>query len=258
VRIVSADNPIVRRLRRLANSARASRMAGRTLAEGLHLIEAAIGAQRALPLVALRGSASAPARALAEQAAAHGARIVELAPSLYDGIAPVEHGAGILAEVEVAAPPLPSGLAADAIYLDGVQDPGNAGTLLRTAAAAGVRHVAAATGTVYLWAPKVLRAAMGAHYALQIYEDVTPQGAATAFVAETLAADAHATSSLYAPGWGGGPTLWFFGSEGQGLSPAAAAVATRRLRIPVSDAVESLNVAAAAAVCLFEQRRRRG
>lgn len=257
-RIVSADNPLVRRLRRLAESPRASRAAGRTLAEGLHLVEAALAAGRTMHLVALRGAATAPARALAERAALRGARVVELAAALYDRIAPVEHGVGLLAEIDVAAPPLPQRLAADAVYLDGIQDPGNAGALLRTAAAAGVRHVAASSGTVYLWAPKVLRAAMGAHFALALYEDVTPDAAAGAFAAERLAADAHGAASLYAPGWGAAPTLWFFGAEGAGLSPEAVELAQRRLRIPVSDAVESLNVAAAAAVCLFEQRRRRG
>jgi TrmH family RNA methyltransferase len=93
---------------------------------------------------------------------------------LYDSLAPVEHGAGILVEIAFARPDLPVGQAVDAVYLDGVQHPGNVGTLLRTAAGAGVRHVAASTGTAFLWAPKVLRAAMGAHFAVSIYEDVSP------------------------------------------------------------------------------------
>jgi TrmH family RNA methyltransferase len=257
VRITSAENPLVRRLARLADSPRARRAAASTLAEGLHLVEGALAHGRALPLVALRGAATAAARELAAHAAARGARVVELAPALYDRIAPVEHGTGLLAEVPMRRPPLPAGRAADAIYLDAVQDPGNAGALLRTAAAAGVRHAAAAPGTVDLWAPRVLRAAMGAHEVLDIHEDVDVPALRRAFVAERLAADAHGTSALYDPGWGERPTVWLFGSEGQGLSAPAAAAADRRLRIPVCEGVESLNVAAAAAVCLFEQRRRR-
>jgi TrmH family RNA methyltransferase len=138
-----------------------------------------------------------------------------------------------------------------------VQDPGNAGTLLRTAAAAGVRYVAASTGTAFLWAPKVLRAAMGAHFAVSIFEDVSPEALVAAFRGERLAADAVDGEPLFTAAWGAGPTVWMFGSEGRGLSRAASVLAQRRLRIPVDAAVESLNVAAAAAVCLFEQRRRR-
>jgi TrmH family RNA methyltransferase len=257
MRITSAENPLARRLVRLADSPRASRTARRTLAEGLHLIEGALDAGLPLPLVVLRGAATPAARALAARAAAARAQIVEFAPALFDRIAPVEQGAGLLAEIEVRAPALPCALVVDAVYLDGVQDPGNAGAILRTAAAAGVRHVAAAAGSVYLWAPRVLRAAMGAHFALALYENVTPDALAAAFSGERLAADAHATETLYQAAWGDGPTVWLFGSEGQGLGAPAAAAAQRRLRIPVSDAVESLNVAAAAAVCLFEQHRRR-
>ncbi|HQR20151.1 MAG TPA: RNA methyltransferase [Burkholderiaceae bacterium] len=259
VRITSADNPLVRRLRRLADSPRACRESLRSIAEGVHLVEGALAAQVPVTAVVVSADATAAARALAERAAgACGTRVTELAQPLYDSIAPVEHGTGVLIEIAIARPPLPSGLAADAMYLDGVQDPGNAGTLLRIAAAAGVRHVAAATGTAFLWAPKVLRAAMGAHFALSIYEDVPPPQLAAAFRAERLAADAGGDEALFTASWGAGPTVWMFGSEGQGLGSATLDSAQRRLRIPIDPAAESLNVAAAAAVCLFEQRRRRG
>ena len=134
-----------------------------------------------------------------------GPECVELARSLYDPIAPVEHGVGILAEIAIPRPELPRLHEADAVFLDGVQDPGNVGTLLRTAAAAGVRHVAASPGTALLWSPKVLRAAMGAHFALSIYEDVAVDRLANAFTGERLAADAHAGESLFAAAWGAEP-----------------------------------------------------
>ena len=257
MRITSADNPQVRRLRRLAESPRACRESKRTLAEGIHLVECAASAAR-IESIVLSAAAGPEARALGDKVAAQaGCRVIELAQPLYDAISPVEHGVGLLAEVAVPTGELPTALAADAVYLDGVQDPGNVGTLLRTAAAAGVMHVAAATGTSFLWAPKVLRAAMGAHFVLALYEDVAPERLAVAFTGERLAADAHASESLYSSDWGAAPGVWLFGSEGKGLSPAAAAAAQRRLRIPIDAHVESLNVAAAAAVCLFEQRRRR-
>jgi len=258
MRISSTDNPLVRRLRRYAESARACREDGRSIAEGLHLVEAAVAARVPISAVVVSEEASDDARQLARHTAdTAGTRVVEFARSLYDSIAPVEHGSGVLAEIAIARPPRPRGLRSDAIFLDAIQDPGNAGTLLRTAAAAGVRHVAAATGTAFLWAPKVLRAAMGAHFGLAIHEDVSPDALASAFTGERLAAVADAGDDHFEVGWSDGPTVWMFGSEGRGLSDRALGCAQRRLRIPVEGAVESLNVAAAAAVCLFEQRRRR-
>jgi TrmH family RNA methyltransferase len=258
VRIQSPDNPLVRRLRRMAESPRACREAQRTIAEGVHLVECVLAARVPISAVVVSESATATVRALAERAAeVGGVRIAELSRPLYDSLAPVEYGAGILVEIAFARPELPVGQAVDAVYLDGVQDPGNAGTLLRTAAGAGVRHVAASTGTAFLWAPKVLRAAMGAHFAVSIYEDVSADRLVAAFKAERLAADAGGGESLFAASWGVQPTVWMFGSEGRGLSDDASALAQRRMRIPIDGAVESLNVAAAAAVCLFEQRRRR-
>jgi TrmH family RNA methyltransferase len=259
MRITSPDNPLVRRLRRLADSPRACRESGRSIAEGLHLVECALQAAAEISTIVISEDANPAARELAERAAAlRSQRVVELARVLYDTIAPVEHGVGLLVEVGIPRPALPASTGADAIYLDGIQDPGNAGTLLRTAAAAAVRHVAASTGTAFLWAPKVLRASMGAHFRLSIYEDVAADQLPRAFIGERLAADADGVDSVYADMWGPGPTVWMFGSEGCGLSPAASNVAQRRLRIPIAAGVDSLNVAAAAAVCLFEQRRRRG
>jgi TrmH family RNA methyltransferase len=260
MRITSADNPLLRRLRRLAESARACRETGRTIAEGLHLVEAALEARVAIVTLVLRGDATPEARALLERPdiadAVCSIKRVELAPALYDTLAPVEHGAGVLAEIEIPSMDGRAAETADAVFLDGIQDPGNVGTLLRTAAAAGVRRVMAGPGTAYAWSPKVMRAAMGAHFALNIADGVSAAEAARNFPGTVIAADIEG-DDLYAAEWGRAPTLWLFGSEGQGLSAEAAAVAHTRLRIPLATGVESLNVAAAAAVCLFEQVRRR-
>jgi TrmH family RNA methyltransferase len=258
MRITSPDNPVVRRLRRLADSARACREAGRTLAEGLHVIEAALDARVEIVTLATRGSPAGAVAALVERVlkSSATARQIELGAALYDAISPVEHGLGVLAEIAIPASEsaLPAG--ADAVYLDAVQDPGNVGTLLRTAAAAGVRRVVTGAGCAYAWGPKVMRAAMGAHFALHITEDGDVAGVANDFRGTVIAADVEG-EDLYAAEWGRGPTLWLFGSEGQGLSREARAAARLRLRIPLAAPVESLNVSAAAAVCLFEQARRR-
>lgn len=146
----------------------------------------------------------------------------------------------------------------DVLYLDGVQDAGNAGTLIRTAVASGVRVIAVSRKTASLWAPKVMRSAMGAHFGAVILEGIEPSEAKTLFDGRFLAADARGGHDIYAEeGWEKGPTVWMMGAEGPGLSDAALEVADERLYIPIESETESLNVAAAAAVCLFEQRRRR-
>ena len=259
MRISSTDNPIYRRLKQLATSPRACRDAHRTLIEGVHLLQAALNARVSIQTLVLRGAEpSAEALALVPQAEAQSkAKLIELAPALYDAISPVEHGAGVLAEIEFETPPWPKQIVDDAIYLDNVQDPGNVGALLRTAAAAGVRHAIAGAGCAFFWSPKVMRAAMGAHFVLDLHEQIAPQAVRDAFEGEILAADATGGEDLFSVDWGRDATVWLFGGEGRGLAAETVRAANRRLRIPIESPVESLNVGAAAAVCLFEQKRRR-
>ncbi len=259
IAIASVDNAQFKHWRKLAESSRACRLARRSLAEGIHLAEVLLRVPVAVEAVIIRaGLVHREALSVAETLAiAKGAPLVELAGALYDRISPVDQGTGPVVEFSIPAAPLPQAAAIDAVYLAGLQEPGNVGTIIRTAAAAGVRHLAASADTAYVWSPKVLRAGMGAHFAVQIHESVAPEQLAGAFAAERLAADATGGSDLYAADWGRGPSVWMMGSEGAGLPPAALAVAQRRLFIPIDAAVESLNVGAAAAICLFEQRRRR-
>lgn len=145
---------------------------------------------------------------------------------------------------------------ADSLLLDGVQDPGNVGTLLRTAAAAGIRHAICGPGCASVWSPKVLRAGMGAHTALNLIEVDDLPGFARQLGVAVVGADAGAPEFVHRADLSG-PIAWVFGAEGAGLSTAMRQVLTRTVAIAQTDAVESLNVAAAAAVCLFEMRRQR-
>ncbi len=262
MRITAADNPVVRRLRRLTESPRACRDAARTLVEGTHVIEAVVAAGLPVHTLVTRATprpgaeAARVVDAVLAAPLAGGFRHVELPAALYDALSPVEHGVGVLAEIAIATRAWPAQLVEDAVYLDGVQDPGNVGTLLRTAAAAGVRHVIVGEGSAFAWSPKVMRAAMGAHFATAVYDAVPLAQVLDAFRGTVCAADVEG-EEIYAATWGRGPTLWLFGAEGQGLGAAARAAAQCRLRIPLAANVESLNVGAAAAVCLFEQVRRR-
>lgn len=254
--IGSPSNPAYRSWLRLAERPRAAREQHRALAEGLHLAQAALDAEFSVEAVLLRhGARSAATETLAGLALQTGAAGFELAPALYDRLSPVEHGAGLMLVVQVPDHSLPSVAERDLMYLDGVQDPGNVGTLLRTAAAAGIRDVLAGPSTAALWAPKTLRAGQGAHFRLRLHEHVAPE-ALPAPAGGWIGADARGGLSLWVASLPASPVGWIFGGEGTGLSVAARARCRRFISIPIDSAVESLNVAAAAAVCLFERRRR--
>jgi RNA methyltransferase, TrmH family len=135
-----------------------------------------------------------------------------------------------------------------------VQDPGNVGSILRSAAAFGVPQVLALKGTVALWSPKVLRAGMGAHFALRLLEGVD-EGDLAALQLPLVATSSHAGSLLPAAPLPR-PCAWVLGHEGQGVGAALLACCALQVRIPQPGGEESLNVAAAAAVCLYESARR--
>ncbi len=260
--IIESDaNPRMKRWRKLAKEARAVKREGATLIEGIHLAESALENPKiAVDAVLLsEKTATDEALDLAEALMREkDARVYVLADRLYDELAPVEHGVGIMCEMPVPKTDALDFGSADVLYLDGIQDAGNAGTLIRTAVAAGFRTIAASPGTAQLWAPKVLRAGMGAHFGARIFEGVTPEAFRGAFKGQILAADARGGENLFtAPMATDGPVAWIMGAEGPGVSDAALAVADARRLIPIEAACESLNVGAAAAVCLFETRRRR-
>lgn len=265
--ITSASNDRFKTWKKVSASPRAIRKEGFTLAEGLHLAMAARDAWvpvRAVILRAGRRDAETDdlAQAIADESTVQGVqtKVFFLDDQLFEEISPVEHGAGIMIEIDLPAKPEADDRIrrSDVLYLDGVQDAGNAGTLIRTAVASGVRVIAASRKTASLWAPKVMRSAMGAHFGAVILEGIEPSEAKTLFEGRFLAADARGGHDIYAEqGWEKGPTVWLMGAEGPGLSDAALEVADERLYIPIESETESLNVAAAAAVCLFEQRRRR-
>jgi TrmH family RNA methyltransferase len=183
-----------------------------------------------------------------------------LSPALYKEITQVESPSGWGLLIPRASPPC-SSKNGDIVILDRIQDPGNVGSILRSSAAAGVQSVWCLSGTADPWSPKVLRSAMGAHFSLEIKDDMTSEAALTAarggglpVLATRLSAESE---SLFANSVSlAQPVAWIFGQEGSGVS-AALSQQARAIQIPQHVAVESLNVAAAAAVCLFESRRQK-
>jgi TrmH family RNA methyltransferase len=253
-RIDSAANSTFKALRRLAESSRERKKASRSILDGAHLVSAyAEHVGRPERLVVSRHGLEIPEiRALMD--AAKGAEIILLEDALFASLSSVATPTGILAVVETPRPRPMTGNVDACVMLEDLQDPGNLGSILRSCAAAGVHHVLLSGGSVHAWSPRVLRAAMGAHFVLTIYENADLRAAARNFLGRRVATQLRAPRTIFEEDLAGRLAL-MLGNEGAGLSPSLLALADAVASIPIPGKAESLNVAAAAAVCLFERVR---
>jgi len=252
-RISSRDNAVYRRFTR----AIAGRIPGCAVLEGIHVCQAWLDHAGAPQQALFDAERLRQGGELARLAAALGSDIgVECEPALMRQLSQVPSGQGVCFMIASPEPRMPDSIDRNCLWLDRIQDPGNLGTLLRTAAAAGIGQVYLSTGTALAWSQKVLRSAQGAHFALSIYERVDLSEACGKLAIPLVATTLEGGDSLYAAEL---PRhcAWLLGNEGQGVAPALLARADRRVFVPQAEGVESLNVAAAAAICLFEQRRQR-
>lgn len=252
--IRSRDNPLAKRFRRLGESARERRKQGLAVLDGAHLLEAWL--QAGLPVTACLVAEGASAELRALLAAHPELPQTPVSASLLAELSPVDTPTGLLALGALPPAPGAADRGIDSLLLDGVQDPGNLGSLLRTASAAGFTQVLLSTDCAQAWSPRALRAGMGAQLSLQIHEGADLPGFLQSFAGSTLCTALDASASLYDCELAA-PLAWVFGSEGQGVRAPVRAATQRSVRIPMAAGVESLNVAAAAAVCLFETLRRR-
>ena len=149
---------------------------------------------------------------------------------------------------------MPAPIVNSAVLLDNVQDPGNLGSILRSAAAAGIKNVFCSMGTAFAWSPKVMRAGMGAHFLLNIFENVNLHSLLQTAEIPILATSSHTKQTIYQAKLNQ-PVVWLFGHEGQGVAEDLMALANQTVTIPQRPEIESLNVAASAAICFFEQVR---
>lgn len=180
--------------------------------------------------------------------------VLHLRPLLMQQLSQVEQGQGVGLVVRAPIYDANEEINQSCVYLDRIQDPGNVGTLLRTIAAAGIEHVYLSPGCAWAWSQKVLRSAQGAHFALKIYEQMTHDVFINRLSIPLYATALEQAQSLYQLAIPS-PVAWVFGNEGQGVAASLIKAASQLVFIPQVSAVESLNVGAAAAVCLFEQRR---
>ncbi len=243
--ITSRDNPLLKRLRQIAHDTTAYRKHGQVWLEGDHLCRAAL-ARGLQPMVAVFSESNWPSALINIDVSA--IKTVVIPDALMRDITTLETLPNVGFVLNL---PAPATLRSEVstLVLDRVQDAGNVGSMLRCAAAFGYGQVLALKGTAALWSAKVLRAGMGAHFGLTLLE-----GLATADVqalsVPVLVTSSHQGEWLHqAPlPW---PCAWVMGHEGQGVSADLMELASHHVRIAQPGGEESLNVAAAAAICLY-------
>ncbi len=251
-RVSSRDNPVLQRLRRLNADGAGYRREGAVWIEGEHLCSAL--RQRGWPAAQAVLAESAWGQPALRSLAGWAAAVTVVPDTLFAQASGLASPAGLGFLIDLPAAPAVDG-DISTVVLDRLQDAGNAGSILRSAAAFGVQQVLALKGTVALWSPKVLRAAMGAHFGLRLVESLD-EAALDGLRVPLVATSSHAGAMLHGAPLPS-PCAWVLGHEGQGIAPTLAARCALQLRIPQPGGEESLNVAAAAAVCFYESLRRR-
>jgi TrmH family RNA methyltransferase len=256
--ITSAHNKKIQELRALQRSSRERRDAGVFIVEGVRLLEEALSAGWQAQAVFYTENLEPRGRRLLEGFAARGAALQPVLDSVLAAASDTETPQGVLAVLQMQTLPYPQKLNF-VLIPDQVRDPGNLGTMLRTAAAAGVQAVFLPAGVVDPFSPKVLRAGMGAHFRLpllllawnEIQAEVARRGLRL-YLAETGSGVDYSLADFVSP------LALIVGGEAEGAGVEAQALADQRVFIPMPGGSESLNAAVAAGVLLFEVVRQRG
>jgi TrmH family RNA methyltransferase len=258
--ITSRQNPLIKRALRI----RLGDEPGHMFVEGLRLVEEAVASAIAIEalIYTTEIGETARGRELLARVARNHCRGALVPQNIMKAIRDVETSQGIVA---LAAQPrfeiadMFSGAAPLAVALDQLQDPGNLGTIVRAAEAAGASGVAASAGSVEPYGPKALRASMGSAFRLPVVRRANlaeVAAAARALGARVLTTAATGGTPYTEVDWRL-PALVLVGNEGAGLSRGARALTDELVSIPLAPAVESLNAGIATAVILFEAARQR-
>lgn len=252
--ITSRDNPIFKQLKKFADNTKERRSEGKTLLDGVHLIESYMQTF-GLPdvLIIPEGKSSVEATGLIQELT--DVSTVMLPTLMFSELTPVTSSTGILALVKIPQLPVPE-VQSLVLMLEDIQDPGNLGSMLRTAVAAGVQVAYLSTACTDAWSPKALRGGQGAQFVLPIVERADLMAELAAFNGNSFAM-AMQGEDLYLQDLSQA-TAFVIGNEGNGLRKQTIAAASKAITIPMAEnSVESLNAGVATAVCLFECRRQR-
>lgn len=252
--ITSKDNPVFKSLKKLEGSAKERRETNQTLLDGMHLVDAYCE-QIGQPELIVLSQTSAHIDSLHHFVLNWDllSKAIVLPDALYNEISSVKSPTGVIALINIPTIEIPAALTCS-VLLEAIQDPGNLGSILRSAAAAGVQQVYLSTHCADAWSPKVLRGAMGAHFCLNIKEHVDVNIIANQWSGARIATQATAATTIFDVDLKK-PTLFMIGNEGAGLSSELVATATDVVSIPMESQMESLNAACAASICFFERVR---
>lgn len=255
--VSSRDNAAFKAMARLAASSSERRKQGLSLIEGAHLLDAFLaGGGRPEEILLTKAALESPEiPGLVERS--RPARVTLLSDNLFGALSGVQAPSGLIACVRTPGARKVPPNAPLVLLLEGIQDPGNVGTLLRSAAASGAGHVVLSPHCAFAWSPKVMRSAMGAHFALNIVEGADLEAFVDAYRGTTVALTVDAEHSLYDLDLRD-PVAFLIGNEGAGLSESLKARVAKRARIPMPGRMESLNAGIAGSLCLFEAVRQRG
>lgn len=255
-KITSRDNATFKQLRLLSESARERRKQGKTLLDGIHLVSAwceRFGSPELL-FISEEGAQRAEIHDFLDRHPQLEAHVLD--DALFGKVSPVTTPTGILALIRVPNPPPVDAVGSSCVLLETIQDTGNLGSILRTAAAAGIADIFLGPGCAQAWSPRVLRAAMGAHFLVRIHEHADLGEVIGRFSGISVSTRLDAPSALFELDLSG-PVAWVFGNEGAGMTADTAGLTSHAVCIPMPGKVESLNVAAAASICLFEEVRQK-
>ena len=256
-KISSAQNPLVKKLVQLSEKQSFRNKQKMTIIEGAHLTAEWLKRFGVPDFCVISSSSkrSEEVEGIIQKCEELNTEIIELEAKIYSKISPVIKGVGILFVVKIPENQCVD-FCEDVIILDRIQDPGNFGTILRSAVGFGVKQIICSKGTVSAWSPKVLRAGMGAHFKLQIFENQDLNEAISKVETPIFATSLQAEKSIYDENFTT-KIAWIFGNEGAGVSLELLSKVKNQVIIPQVSEIESLNVAMAATVCLAEQARQR-
>jgi TrmH family RNA methyltransferase len=252
--ITSRDNPLFKRLKKLAESARARREARMTLLDGEHLLAAYLDAG-GQPYTLVRAESFDAGRFDPWRVRCPAAKAIALPDALFDELTPVSTPTGVLAESAWLSPTAREDTPL-IIVLEDIQEPGNLGSMLRTGAAAGATRAVLSKGCHDPWSPKALRGGQGAQFVLPIEQGVDVPAWCAQFKGQSLALALAEDRSVFSSDLTG-PLAFIVGNEGAGLSDDVRAAATATVQIPMPGKMESLNASAALAIAVFEAVRQR-
>ncbi len=268
--ISSPHNPTVKLIQQLLTSHRYRKKNALSVVEGTHLIDASLKANYPIKQLLisnkildknfnvsteLETTQHHEITNIIERCQAKNIPIITIESHLYQDIRTLGTGIDIMAIIPITSTALSDNIEQDCLILNDVQDSGNVGTLLRTAAAIGINNIICTANTASVWSPKALRAGMGGQFSLTIYEKVSLDDLINNIQVPMMATSSHTDQTIYQTDLSN-PVAWVMGHEGQGVCSQLLEQATP-VTIPQPNGQESLNVAIAGALCMYEMLRQR-